>query len=182
MGKVLWHTTMSLDGFIAGSKGEMDWMFGHSGPRPEVFQEILRTTGAALTGRRSYDAGAKVGKRVYGGAFTGPVFVLTHQPPEDDDPQITFLTGEIATAVDTARAAAGDRNVVLIGANVAQQCIAAGLVDEVLVHVVPALVGDGTRLFDSPGTSSVRLETIDVAPSGDLVDLRYRVVGEAARG
>jgi dihydrofolate reductase len=83
-GKVLWHVTMSLDGFIAGPEDRMDWVFERSGPNAEV-DEVLRTTGAVLVGRRSYDVGRSrhappAARKVYGGAWSGPQLVLTHHP------------------------------------------------------------------------------------------------------
>ncbi|GHJ44206.1 deaminase [Catellatospora sp. TT07R-123] len=175
MGKVLWHATMSLDGFIAGPKGEMDWMSGHPGMTAEEFMKIIQATGAAITGRRSYDVGVRQGHKVYGGAFTGPVFVLTHEPPATSDPGLTFLNADITDAVAQAKAVANGKNVALIGANVAKQAALAGLVDEVLIHVVPVLVGDGTRLFDDPGSDWIHLEPISVNRSGHQADLRYSV-------
>ncbi|MEV7008162.1 dihydrofolate reductase family protein [Streptosporangium sp. NPDC051022] len=177
MGKVLWHVTMSLDGFIAGPKGEMDWTFGHSGVSPEMFQEIIRTTGAMVAGRRSVNLGPDTGKKVYGGALQGQLFVLTRQPPpESVDPTITFFSGDVRDVIATALESANGKNVVVTGANVARQCIEAGLVDELLIHLVPVLVGDGVRLFDNPGGDWVALETISVEGPGDMANLRYRVV------
>ncbi len=180
MGKVLWHVTMSLDGFIAGPGDAMDWVFRYAGPNPAV-DEAIKTTGAVLAGRRSYDVGRRKGQRVearkiYGGAWTGPVFVLTHQAPErPEDPTITFLSGDIRRAVSIALGAAEGRNVLVIGANVAQQCINNGLIDEILVHLAPLLLGDGVRLFGRPGLP-VDLETTSVTQSGQLTNLRFRVV------
>jgi dihydrofolate reductase len=91
-------------------------------------------------------AGPGEARKVYGGAWTGPQFVLTHRPPgREEDPTVTFLSGDIRIAVTRARTAANGKNVVLIGASVARQCIDAGLVDEILVHLVPLLLGDGVR-------------------------------------
>src|SRR6266571_2067840 len=152
MGKVLWHVTMSVDGFIAGPGGDMDWIFAHaSGPNAAV-DEVIQTTGAILAGRNSYAVGEKdAGKpsgAPYGGAWTGPVFVLTHRPPAaPHDPTITFLSGDIHSAVATALEAADGKNIVVFGANVANQCLDAGLVDELLIHLAPVLLGDGVRLF-----------------------------------
>ncbi|GAA1999862.1 dihydrofolate reductase family protein [Catenulispora subtropica] len=177
MGKVLWHTTMSLDGYIAGPGGTMDWMRGFSGPSPQTFQDIIASTGAALAGRNSYDSGANAGQKVYGGALKGPVFVLTHNPPEAGDPDVTFLTGDVADAVATAKKAADGKNVVLIGGILGKECLAAGLVDEILIHLAPVLVGDGVRLFDNPGGPSFRLTPLGAETEGDMVNLRYTPAG-----
>jgi dihydrofolate reductase len=175
-GRVLWHVTMSLDGFIAGPNDAMDWAFGYGGPSP-VGQEVMQSTGAILAGRRTHEVGLRGGLKAYGGAWTGPMFVLTHKPPAAwDDPTVTFLTDDIATAVATAHAAAEGRNVVIFGANTAKQCINAGLIDEVVVHLMPVLLGQGTRLYDSPETAPIHLDRTGVAGAGQLTDLRYRVM------
>ncbi|WP_212826878.1 dihydrofolate reductase family protein [Catellatospora sp. TT07R-123] len=176
MGKVIWHTTLSLDGFIAGPGGRMEWVTGHSGVPPEVFDEIVAPLGAVLAGRRTYDEGiSAVGGKVYNGAFDGPVFVLTHRPPADPGPGLEFVSGDIAEVMATVRAAAGGGDIALLGAQTARQCLAAGLVDEVFVHLVPALLGDGVRLFDSPGDDWIDLTAVSLRTAGDLAHLRYRV-------
>ncbi len=178
---VLWHVTMSLDGFIAGPEDGMTWAFKHAGPNPEV-DEVIRTTGAVLVGKRSYDVGRKEntppeGRKVYGGAWEGPQFVLTHHPPDgEEDPAITFITEDIRSAVARAREAADGKNVVLIGASIARQCLEAGLVDEILVHLSPILLGDGVRFYGSTGSGQVDLKMIRVSCSGEVTNLRFRVV------
>ncbi len=178
---------MSLDGFIAGPADAMDWVSGYSGSRETsdikaIVDEVISATGAVLAGRRSYDVGTRKGQRaefrkVYGGAWTGPQFVLTHRAHDaPEDPTITFLSGDIHSAVTTALHAANGKNVVIIGANVAQQCIHAGLVDEILVHLTPVLFGDGVRLYDRPWALPIDLETMSVTQSGQLTNLRFRVM------
>jgi len=179
-GIVLWHVTMSLDGFIAGPDDAMDWVFEYAEPNPAV-DEVIGTTGAILAGRRTYDVGRRdVGKpsgQAFGGAWRGPQFVLTHDVPDgSDDPSVTFLGGDITSAVNRALTAAGGKNVLVFGANVAKQCVEAGLLDEVLVHVAPVLLGDGVRLFGGPGFGRVDLEPISVERVGRLANLRFRVV------
>lgn len=167
---------MSLDGFIAGPNDAMEWVFRYDSP-PEV-EDVIRSTGAILAGRRSYDVGREpdqhpAATEAFGGAWSGPEFVLTHNPP-DDDPKITFLSGDIKAAVDTALKAAGDKNLILLGANVAQQCIDAGLVDEVLIYLLPVLLGDGVRLFHRPGRQ-IDLEPVDTNQSGQTTILHFKV-------
>ncbi|SFP43204.1 Dihydrofolate reductase [Amycolatopsis arida] len=174
MSKVIWHVTMSMDGFISGPKGEMDWAWGHSNGTVEAFPEMVATTGAFLAGRRTYDSSPNEDKEVYGGAFTGKLVVLTHEPPAVEDSSVIFVSTGVVDAVAVARSAAGDRNVVVSGADVAGQCVEAGLVDEILVHLVPVLKGDGVRLFERPGAEWIDLETVAVGQSGSIVDLRYR--------
>jgi dihydrofolate reductase len=180
-GIVRWEATMSLDGFIAGPGDAMDWVFRYSEPDAAV-EEAIRSTGAVLAGRRSYDVGRRKSsppeaKQVYGGAWSGPQFVLTRHPPAGEtDPSITFLSGDIANAVATAKAAARGKNVLIIGATVARECLEAGLIDEMLIIVAPILLGGGVRLFARPNGKPVDLEKIGVAESGRVTDLRFRVV------
>jgi dihydrofolate reductase len=178
--KVLWHVTMSLDGFIAGPDDAMDWALDYSpAPNPAV-EEVIQTTGAILAGRRWYDvATSRYGGRagIYGGAWTGPVFVLTHRLDHDvSDPGITLLSGDVTDAVATALAAAEGGKVGIFGANTARQCLAAGLIDELFVHLAPVLLADGVHLYGGPGSGRVDLEPISVARSGQVTDLRFRVL------
>ena len=178
MARVLWHVTCSLDGFIAGPGDRMDWMLGFGDENDEV-DELLPRIGAVLAGRRTYNVGPGQTRpefqRPYGGAFTGPVFVLTHHPPKD--PSVTFLSGDIKTAVETAAKAAGDKYLVILGADVARQCVEAGLIEEALIHVVPILLGDGVRLFSRTGADEVHLELSGVSRANQVANLRFWFVG-----
>lgn len=103
-------------------------------------------------------------------------FVLTHQPPTDEhDPDVTFLTGDICAAVGTAVEAAAGKDVLVVGGAVAEQCVGAGLLDEILIHVAPVLLGKGIRLFERSGPA-VDLEPISVSRSGRITNLRFSVV------
>jgi dihydrofolate reductase len=143
--------------------------------------EEMRSTGAILAGRRWYDVATErySGRQgIYGGKWEGPVFVLTHRAADHDvsDPGITLLAGEIEDAVSTARDAAGDKNLEIFGANLAAQCLDAGLIDEIVVHVAPVLLGGGVRLYGEAGSrAQVRLEPTDRAESGALQSLRFAV-------
>jgi dihydrofolate reductase len=183
VGLVVVGATMSLDGFIAGPDDAMDWVFDYVGPGllDEMDEEIIRTTGAVLSGRGCYDVGRR-GERpetsgLYGGRWHGPEFVLTHHPPDDDDrPELQFLSGDIRAAVATASAAAGGRNLLVLGANVVGQCLDAGLVDEIRLHVAPIVLGDGVRLFGAAGRPTVKLQTQSVAQRGRFTNLEFTVV------
>lgn len=177
MGKVLWHVTMSLDGFIAGPDDAMEWVFEYPEPN-EAVTEVVETTGALVVGRRTYEVEDRYRGGFYGGAWTGPFFVLTHDPPATVPDWMTgsFVSDGIEDAVERAKAAAGEKNVVVFGANVARQCIEHGLLDEILIHLAPVLLGDGVRFFGSTGTGRIDLERTSVAKSGQLTDLRFRVV------
>jgi len=177
--RVVWHITMSLDGFIAGPDDAMDWAFPSSGPS-RIADDVMNTTGAILAGRRWHDvATAKYGGRqgIYGGKWNGPVFVLTHRPPEASaDPEITFLQTSVEEAVAAGKEAADDKNLEIFGANLAAQCLDAALIDEIVVHVAPVLLRDGVRLYGVAGERrQVALERTDLGESGEQTSLRFRV-------
>jgi len=178
-GKVVWSATMSLDGFIAGPDDAMGWVFDHSGPDPWV-DRIVQATGAVLAGRRSYDVGLRAERpevtEPFGGGWSGAQFVLTHRP-HDPDPTNTFLSGDVRDAVTQALAAAGGKDLMLIGADVARQCLAAGLVDEIVVFVVPVLLGDGIRLVSRLDEAPVELVLVETGHAGQVTHLRYSVRG-----
>jgi dihydrofolate reductase len=177
-GKVVVNRAMSLDGFIAGPGHSMDW-----GPRrladyaADDVAEIAAATGAMLIGRRTYEVGKRMVADEPGGAdypFTGPFFVLTHEPPDPPDPDVTYLTGDIGEAVATALDAAGGKDLEILGADVAGQCLERGLVDEILVYVLPVLLGDGIR-FSPPGLAKIDLEPISSTRSGASTILRFGI-------
>ena len=181
MSKVLWHTVMSLDGFVAGAGDDMRWAFEVEAGPDETIDEVVASTGALLVGRRTQDVEDREQPGFYGGSYRGPFFVLRHDPPARS-PVVKGVTGQyidlpISDAVALAQDAAGDRDVVVLGADIAQQCLLAGLLDEVLVHVAHVLLGDGVRLFDLPGGAPVRLHRTSVHESGQLTGLRFAVVG-----
>jgi dihydrofolate reductase len=103
--------------------------------------------------------------------------VLTHRSDHDvSDPGITLLSGSVTEAVATTLAAADGKNIGIFGANTAQQCLAAGLVDELFIDLAPVMLGDGIRLYGGHGAGRVNLDPIGVAQSGQLTDLRFRVL------
>jgi dihydrofolate reductase len=176
-GRVVVQAAMSLDGFIAGPDHSMDWVFEYA--TPDEFPDVVAAAGAMLSGRRSYDVGQRdAGKpsgEAYGGAWDGPVFVLTHEPPAASPSRVTFLSGDIEAAVATARGAAGGKDLVIIGADVARQCLQHGLVDEILLLLLPVLLGDGTPLYAPGGLARIELEPISSRLAGSVTILRYRV-------
>ena len=179
MGKVLWHTMMSLDGYIAGPDDDMRWMSGVDGGAGQTIDEVLRSTGALLVGRRTQDVEDRDQPGFYGGAFRGPFFVLRHDPPAEP-PVVKGVTGQfldvgIDEAANVAKQAADGGDVVVLGANIARQCLEAGLLDEIIIHVAPVLVGDGVRLFERSGSEAVRLEWISSVEEGETTVLRYSV-------
>jgi dihydrofolate reductase len=101
--------------------------------------------------------------------------VLTHHAPATPVPGITFV-GDLESAVAAAKAAAGEKYVNIIGANVAAQCVATGLLDEVVVCIVPVLLGEGVRLFDHPGGRKVKLERVSQSNAPQATNIWYRVL------
>ncbi len=180
MSRTLYSCTMSLDGFMAGPGGDMQWLLPFFGPDP-VADGIVEQVGALLVGRRTHDGDdphrGTEQEGAFSGTYDGPVFVLTHRPPAEppDDPMLRFVT-DLESGVAAAQAAAGDRYVNVLGAEVARGCLEAGLLDEVLVMVVPLLLGDGTRLFDWPGGHPVDLVPRLVSQGPKATTLWYDVV------
>jgi dihydrofolate reductase len=179
-GKVVVNRCMSLDGFIAGPGHSMDWGDDRALAdfvAPDDFAEIAAATGAMLVGRRTWEVGDRMEAEKPGSVdypFSGPMFLLTHRPLVPPNPNVTILTGDIGEAVATALDAAGGKNLEILGADVAGQCLQRGLVDEILVYVLPVLLGDGIR-FSSPGLPRTDLEPISSTRSGDATILRFRV-------
>ncbi|GAB3399932.1 dihydrofolate reductase family protein [Flindersiella endophytica] len=180
MSKLLYSVTMSLDGFIAGPAGDMSWMTGLLGPNPLV-DELIPQIGSLLVGNRTHggddpyrDDPERAGQ-AFGGGWEGPQFVLTHRPPSRAVPGVTFVT-DLGSAISAAKAAAGGKYVNVMGASIARQCLEAGELDEVLTLIAPVLLGDGTRLFDHPGGTNVRLERLSVSDVPTATNLWWRVV------
>jgi dihydrofolate reductase len=187
--KVLVNTAMSLDGMIAGPNGEMDWIFEYpfmEGASNDPTEELVRTIGSVLLGRNCYDVGRSSERTetsgLFGGWWTGPQFVLTHRPPDDEeDPTVTFVSGDIRECLAKAELAANGKSVLVLGANVVGQCLDQGLVDEFLIFLVPVILGTGVRLFDDTTRRSIKLEPTSVNQMGAITNLRFRVVKSAPR-
>jgi len=171
LGKVVVNRSMSVDGFIAGPDHAMDWVIEYG--KQYSFPEVMAATGAMLIGRGTHEVAKRmaVEDTEYDG---GTVFVLTHRPPDEPEPGVTFLNCGLAEAVDTARAAAGGKNLEILGADLASQCLKQGLVDEVLVYVLPVLMGDGVR-FSTSGLGRIDLEPFSNTQYGPVTMLRFRV-------
>jgi dihydrofolate reductase len=175
-GKVLWHFTMSLDGFVAGPGHSMDWMAGTT-HRPGLTEEYTGTTGAVIGGRNGWDAFPDAGN-LYGGAWSGPVFVLTHHPEDAvRDERVTFLDCDLPEAVRIAVAAAGGKNVEVLSADIGRQLLELGLLDEIDLHILPVLLGDGIRLYDNPGGKPIPLQHVGQDDPRAAVNVRYRPSG-----
>lgn len=171
-GKVLMHFSMSLDGFVAGPNHDMDWLASGFSGRDGIVQEYVETTGAVLGGRDGWDAFPDP-NGVYGGEWSGPIFVLTHHPEDAAPaPGVTFLNCDVAEAVRIALDAAGGKNVEVLSPTVGRQLLQLGLVDEIDLHIAPILLGDGIRLYDHPGAHPIMLE--HASAGFTELDVRYR--------
>jgi dihydrofolate reductase len=185
------YMSMSLDGYIAGPNDEPgnpggdDFMrlhhwfvtpngefFRPSGPAGELIDEI-NATGAVLAGRRTAEQADH-----WGGNHHGvPIFVLSHRPPGPsvaNYPLVTYVTDGIASAMARAKAAAGDRDVLVHGAYTAQRALEAGVLDELQLSQIPVLFGRGRRLFEVL-PSRVELEIVRVIDTPEATHIRYRV-------
>jgi dihydrofolate reductase len=203
MGKVRTGHSTSLDGFIAGPNDGPEAPMGEGGERllawysggdteyrlpgtemvfmvspqsAELLRKTRETTGALVTGRRTFDLTGGWG----GGHPLGVrVFVVTHTIPQDwvyEGSPFTFVTDGLESAVEQARAVAGDKDVGVIGANLVQQCIRAGLLDEIHLDVVPVVLGGGVGLFDHLGGGPIDLERTRVIEGAGVTHLTFRVV------
>lgn len=177
VGKVLMHFLISLDGFVAGSGHDMSFM-NRTTVRDGLHREYIETTGAILAGRNGFDS-AIGDRRPYGGAWKGPIFVLTHHP-EDAAPvaDVHLLSCPVEEAVQIALDAAGGKNVEVFSPTICAQLLQLGLVDEIHAHIAPVLLGDGIRFYDVAGGRPLHLLRVGEDPTR-TVDLQYRPVTTA---
>jgi dihydrofolate reductase len=203
MGKVRTGHSMSLDGFIAGPNDGPEAPLGDGGERllawysggdteyrlpgtdmvfkvspqsAELLRETRTTTGALVTGRRTFDITNGWGGRH---PLDVPTFVVTHTVPQEwvyEESPFTFVTDGLESAVEQAKAVAGDKDVGVVGASIVQQCIRAGLLVEIHVDLVPVLLGGGVRLFEHLGTEPIELEGTRVIEGAGVTHLTFRVV------
>jgi len=208
MGKVAVGLTMSLDGFIAGPNDSPERPLGEGGERliewysggdteyempgtgmvfrispqsVELLREVNERMGAFVTGRRTFDIANGWGGNPPLGV---PTFVVTHSVPEEwvyEGSPYTFVTDGVEKAVELAKEVAGDMDVAVGAASIAQQCIRAGLLDEVHVNLAPVLLGGDIRLFEHLGTTPIDLESTRVIQAPGVTHLTFRVVKERRR-
>jgi dihydrofolate reductase len=185
MAKVILGVTMSLDGFINDRKGSVEALYPDlAGLREtETLQESIQNTGAVVMGRNSFAMAEDPDTIADNYEYQVPIFVLTHEPPkkkpkENDRLTFTFATDGIDNAIAQAKAAAGDKDVTIIGAaSTARQCIRAGLADELHIDIMPVLLGSGLRLFEDTGMEPVQLQRVKVMELPDgRTHLRFRFV------
>jgi len=202
MSATVLYMSMSLDGFIAGPNERLDnglgdggeclheWVFSGGeadesgvparpeGVNGEVYDEMM-ATGAVVAGRGTFEPAGAWGGDHHDGV---PIFILSRRPTEAEQAQWPLVTyvGEVATAMGRAKEAAGERNVLVHGAGVAQLALAAGVLDEIQIHLVPVLLGQGRRLFDHLAAEQIELErTAAIAAPDGTTHLRYRVGQES---
>ena len=182
MGNVIVGATLSLDGFMSDRNGDVSRLYPdfEALHRTEMLQEEIRVTGAVVMGRRAYDMAEG---DLTGYEYQVPIFVLTHHIPakgpkgENNRLTVTFVSDGIENAIAQARAAAGNKQVTLVGgAQTARQCLRTGLVDEIHMGIVPVLLGEGLRFFEPGGIEQLKLEQIRVFESPTRTDLWFRVV------
>lgn len=170
--KLIWNTMMSLDGFVADRAESMEWAFDFDAGSAASTSRLVDRIGALIVGRRTMDVEDRNQPGFYGGAFTGPFFVLTSDR-ERPAPVVRGVTGSVLHdpidgAVREAVAAAGGRDVAVLGRSVARACLAADLLDEIVVFVAPVLLGGGVRLYE--GTEH-RLDLVAAERDGELTTL-----------
>lgn len=192
MGIVTTQHSSSIDGFIADRQGRSgslhDWLraggqksrvnpnFAMHPVNARFFDEGVGRCGAVIAGRRTYDVSDGWGGA--GPMGSRPLFVVTSRPPDEvplANPPYKFVTGGIAAAVAAAQEAAGDQDVVLMGASMVQQCLRAGLLDELIISIVPVLFGSGVRLLDDRDLDGIGLEVVSVIDAPGVTHLTYRV-------
>lgn len=197
MSKVISAHSVSVDGYITGRDPGVgrglgdgtrlfDWYFDGdtasqvfdgfrlSEPSARVFDALAGRVGASLAGRNTYDDSGWI--QGGGPHPTAPLFVLSHRPiPGMSDPRQTLVTTGIEDAVAAAREAAGDEDVALMGGGVAAAALAAGLVDEVILHQIPILLGGGRPFFQSL-PEHIRLRLVEAVPAPGVTHLHYEVI------
>jgi dihydrofolate reductase len=185
MGKVVLGMTMSLDGFINNRNGSVAALYPDLGALRDIdpLRESILNTGAVVMGRNSFAMSEDPDWFAGNYEYQVPIFVLTHQPPkrrpkETEDLTFTFVTDGIESAVDQAKAAAGDQEVNIIGAtSTVKQCLEAGLANELHVDIMPVFLGGGLRAFEDIDEKQIQLERIKVMElPGGRTHLRFRIV------
>ncbi|RPJ19024.1 MAG: hypothetical protein EHM33_30965 [Chloroflexi bacterium] len=185
MGKVILGMTMSLDGFVNDQDGSVGALYSDLDTLrdTEPMRESIRNTGAVVMGRNAFAMAEDPDSYAGNYEYQVPVFVLTHQPPkrppkETDALTFTFVTGGIESAIGQAKVAAGDKDVTVIGAaSTSQQCLKAGLADELHIDIMPVFLGGGLRLFEDIDPVPPRLERIKVMElPGGRIHLRFHIL------
>jgi dihydrofolate reductase len=175
-GKTILYIATSLDGYVAGPDDEVEWLNRYNNVNFGL-KEFLSMVGAIIMGRRSYDMGVEH-KWFSHYNYEVPIFVVSHDQPVsiNKDAEFIFVTNGIETAHRQAKSKAGNKNIWIFGgANIAQQYLQLGLIDEISIGITPTLLGNGKRLFDNINRYT-KLALIKTKQYGeDLVELNYKV-------
>lgn len=202
MGKVVFNMTVSLDGFVAGLNDSpeeglgdggdalFNWYFSGdteillsegtpplkvSAQSAALLKEAVQSSGAGVWGRRTFDIA-----HAWDGHPPGtPAFIVTHNIPQEwvyEGSPFTFVTDGVESAIRQAKEAAGEKDVVVSTASILQQCLNAGLMDEIHLDVAPLLLGKGVRLFDQLNIDPITLERIRVVEAPGVTHIGFRVV------
>lgn len=179
MAKVFIHATITLDGFMAGVDGNMDWMADLEAVDEDyaVVNKVTSEIGAIVGGANKTNTIEEDGKP-YGGSLKVPVYLMTHNahaPIEEDGATYTFVVNDIVQAVDLAKNAAGDKSVSLLGGKISRQCLELGLVDEIMLHIEPLLLGEGISLF-SGLEKQFKLKRLETSAFAGETHMRFSVV------
>jgi len=179
VGKVFIHATITLDGFMAGVDGNMDWMQDLEAVDEDyaVVNKITAEIGAIVGGASKTNAIEDDGIP-YGGTVKVPVYLMTHEahePIERDGVMYNFVVDDIKQAVEAARIVAGDKSVSLLGGSISRQCLKLGLVDEIVLHVEPLLLGNGISLFGGLG-EKIKLKRLETSAFASETHMRFSVV------
>lgn len=185
MARVIVHATVTVDGFMADADGGLDWMFGRtSAPEDDaVVEKVIEHIGAVVGGANKSQT-IEDGEVPYGGMLKVPVYLMTHadhEPIERDGVTYIFVVDDIAQAVESAKQAAGDKWVSLLGGSISRQCLLLGLVDELHLDVAPVLLGEGISLFAGLG-QRIELERVETSAFASETHLRYRVLRQDTPG
>lgn len=202
MGKVIFNMTVSLDGFVAGPNdgpenglgdggsalfnwyfsGDTEIMLSEGTPTlkvskqsAKIIKDAIKTYGAGVWGRRTFDIA-----HAWGGNPPGtPCFIVTHKVPQEwghEGSPFTFVMDGVESAIRQAKEAARDKDVVICTASILQQCLNAGLMDEIHLDVAPLLLGKGVRLFDHLDIDPIGLELIRAVEAPGVTHMGFRIV------
>ena len=184
MGKVIVGMTVSLDGFVNDKSGSVSCLYHDFDElqKSKVTRRYVENTGAIVMGRRFYAMAKDPDVYADGYEYQAPIFVLTRTAPQklpkqNEELTFTFVTDGIQSAIAQAKAAAGDKDVTVFGgARTVQECLKAGVVDEVHLDMMPVLLGGGLRLFEGLDMKPVELERMEVTELSVRTHLKFRVM------
>lgn len=181
MGKVIIHATMSLDGFIAKSnEDDWDWLSMYDADASDDLAErTMKELGAVVVGNKDFRNNRVTAEALPYGGGQMPQFVVTHnarEPLSIGTTTFQFVTGGVKKTIETAKKAAGEKNVAILGHSISQQSLELGLVDEIVIHIYPIIFGNGLRLIDKIGIDPIKLERVEIISTTQIISMRLRVL------